>query len=136
MPNLTANLQLNLQYTGPDSDTVSMPTLYTSAPYQAQTHGTIDVPDATASATVYAVPFGAIAVDATCGVIENLTGQPLLLKINGAAAASQSIPTGGSFCWANPAVAGSTPITAMSLTTTAIQSGAGRIVYHLFGDPT
>ena len=78
----------------------------------------------------------AIAVDATCGVIENLTGQPLLLKINGAAAASQSIPTGGSFCWANPAVAGSTPITAMSLTTTAIQSGAGRIVYHLFGDPT
>ena len=60
----------------------------------------------------------------------------LLLKINGAAAASQSIPTGGSFCWANPAVAGSTPITAMSLTTTAIQSGAGRIVYHLFGDPT
>lgn len=136
MPNLTANWQLNLQYTGPDSDTVTMPTLYASSPYQAQTHGTIDVPDGTAMATVYAVPFGAIAVDATCGVIENRTGQDLSLKINGAAAASQTIPTGGSFTWANPGVAGSTPITSMSLTTTAAQTGAGSIIFHLFGDPT
>ena len=64
------------------------------------------------------------------------TGQDLALKINGAAAASQRIPNNGVFMWANPTVAGGTPITAVSLTTTAIQSGAGYINYWVFGDPT
>ena len=136
MPNLIATLQLNLSYTGPDSDAVTMPTRSISANYQAQNHGSIDIPDTQASATVYAVPFGGITVDATCGMIENQASAPLSVKINGAAAASQTIPVGGVFSWGNPVAAGATPILAISLTTTAIQAGAGHINYHLFGDPS
>ena len=136
MSNKTAYMTFQLTYTGPDSDQVVMPQRTIAANYQAQNHGTIDVPDATASATSYSVPFGSIAADATAGLIENRTGQPLEVKINGAAAASQTIPSGGVFAWANPVASGGTPILAISLKTTAMQSGVGYINYHLFGDPT
>lgn len=136
MANKTASFTLNLSYIGPDGDAVSIPAKSASVSYQAQTHGTIDVPDATASATSYSVPFGGIGVDATGGIIENKTGQPLEVKINGAAAASQTIPDGGVFTWMNPGLtAGSTPILAIALKTTAMQAGAGYINFHLFGDP-
>ncbi len=129
-------MTFQLTYVGPDGDQVVMPQRTVLSSYQAQNHGTIDVPDTTASATAYDVPFGGITVDATCGLVENRTGQELEVKINGAAAASQTLPNGGVFAWANPTDSGGTPILAISLKTTAMQMGDGYINYHLFGDPT
>jgi len=135
MPNHSAYFSLQCQYVGPDGDNVVMPAKLVTANYAAQNHGVMDIPDATAGATVFNVPFGLITVDATAGMIFNNSGQPLSVKINGAAAASQTIPNGGMFAWANPVTAGATPILAISLTTTALQVGAGSVTYHLFGDP-
>ncbi len=135
MPNQAAYFSLQASYVGPDGDNVVMPAKLVTVNYAAQNHGTIDIPDATASATTYNVPFGLINVDATGGMIFNNSGQPLEVKINGAAAASQTIPNGGMFCWANPVSAGSTPILSISLRTTALQVGAGTVTYHIFGDP-
>ncbi len=136
MSNKQAAMTFQLTYVGPDGDQVVMPQRTVLSSYQAQNHGTIDVPDTTASATSYSVPFGGITVDTEAGLIENRTGQPLEVKINSAASASQTIPSGGVFAWANPTASGGTPILAISLKTTAMQMGDGYINYHLFGDPT
>ena len=135
MPNQSAYFSLQASYVGPDGDNVVMPAKLVTVNYAAQNHGTIDIPDATAAATVYNVPFGLVNVDATGGMIFNNSGQPLEVKINGAAAASQTIPNGGQFSWANPSSAGATPVLAISLETSAIQAGAGTVTYHIFGDP-
>lgn len=134
MPNNVAQFQSRITFVDVDGNTQTSEKTV-SVNYAAQVESTIDVPDTQASGTVYSVPFGTIAVDATGGRIENYASAPLSVKINGAAAASQTIPVGGFFEWANPTSAGSTPILAISLTTTAIQSGAGRIVTRVYGDP-
>lgn len=129
----TATLTINLSYVGPDENLVEMPTDSVSATYDAQNHGNIDVPDATAAATTFSVPFGEITTDATCGYIKNTTGQDLLVDINGTGNAF-ALPNGSTLPWgfAGPS---STPILSIDLTTTAIQSGLGKVRYHLFGDP-
>lgn len=129
----TATLTLNLVYIGPDGNLVEMPTKSAPCAYDAQNHGTLDVPNATAAATVLAVPFGSIAAQATCGLIENLTGQPLLVNIN-AVGDSFELPDKAVYAWGFPGTS-AMPILAIDLTTTAIQSGLGQVVYHLFGDP-
>ncbi|TXH50595.1 MAG: hypothetical protein E6Q97_20185 [Desulfurellales bacterium] len=129
----TATLTTNLSYVGPDNNLVEMPTDSVSAAYDAQNHGNIDVPDATAAATTYSVPFGAITADATCGYVKNTTGQALLVDLNGAGNAF-ALPSGSTFTWGFGSPS-STPILSIGLTTTAIQSGLGKVAYHLFGDP-
>ncbi len=134
MANLTASALFNLSYTNPDNQPDTIEPQSVNCSYTAMNEGILDVPDATAAAVALPVPFGGITVDATCGFIKNLTGQDLEVKLNGDMTATHSIPSGGIMIWANPTVA-DTPITSMSLTTTAIQSGEGQIIYRLFGDP-
>lgn len=139
MANKTAIFKWSLQYTDGDGKTQRVPdqgTNNVSVPYQAISEGTIDVPDAEVSATAHAIPFGSINVAATLVVLENKTGQELILKVNGSAAL-QHLGAGQSLAvFADPTAPGTNPITALSLTTTATQSGAGSIVYRVFGDPT
>jgi hypothetical protein len=136
MANLSATLKLILTYTGPGGESVSVPTEVVACPYQSQIAGTIDVADATAAATSLSIPFGSIAVP-TLILIGNDTGQELDVKINGAAAASHSIPADGSMVVLAAATApAETPVTALALITSATQTGAGLISYRIFGDPT
>ncbi len=136
MANLSATLKLILTYTGPGGESVSVPTEVVACPYQAQIAGTIDVPDAEIAATAHVVPFGSISVP-TLILIGNDTGQELDVKINGAAAASHSIPDGGSMVVLASATAPvETPVTSLSLITSAPQTGAGLISYRIFGDPS
>lgn len=129
----TATLTFNLTYLGPDNNVVEMPQESVACAYDAQNHGEVDVPDATAAATTIPVPFGGITVDATCGYIKNKTGQSLLVDVN-AAGDAFALPDGAVFAWGFPG-SSSTPILSIDLTTTAIQSGLGKVTYHLFGDP-
>lgn len=134
MSNYGATTTLDITYTGISGESVTPPSDEITALYQEQNAGWIDVPDATASSTTYSVPFGDITVDATGGYVKNTTGQDLDCDINGAGVAF-SIPDGGRFEWTNPGAA-ATPILSIDLTTTALQSGDGKILYRFFGDPT
>ncbi len=141
MTNKLATVQVSASYSDPDNQRAAIARVVVDAPYQAQIHQAVDVPDTTAGATEYDLSFGTITEEATMFVVRNLTangedpGQDLILKIN-ASAALQRIPPGGFVAVGNPVVAGATPITAVSVTTTATQNGPGKISWHVFGDPT
>lgn len=50
---------------------------------------------------------------------------------------SHSLVSGGVFLNINPStVTPGTPLLSVDLITTAIQSGDGKVVYYIFGDPT
>lgn len=143
MANKLATLKLLLSYTGPNGDVVSPSPISVTAPFNSETVGTIDVPDATAGSTVLVVPFGAIATECTGALIVNNTangvnpGVDLGVKINGAAAVSHRIPPGGTLLIAAPAKAAAGPsLTGITLTTEAGQVGDGNIAFWLFGDPS
>lgn len=84
MPNKTATIQVRLTYEGPDDESVVAPHLSVTVPYSAggQLVGGIDIPDAAAISTEYAVPFGTIA-SATALLVTNRSGQDVLVRING-----------------------------------------------------
>lgn len=134
-----ATFKVLLSYTGPDGSIVAPSPIVVAAPYNSETVGTIDVPDATATAHVYTVPFGAIAAEATgCLVVNNTAngvnpGVDLGVKINGAAAISHHIAPGGTLLMTSPEVAASVPLTALTLTTVGTQVGDGSIGFWLFG---
>lgn len=123
-----------MSFQAPDGSVRSV-TKSVVAEYQSSVEGAIDVPDTQAAATVYSIPFGSIAVDTRAVLIENQSGQPLKVKINGAATASHTLAPGGIQLVGEPAASGATPILSLSLETTAIQAGAGQINYWVFGDP-
>ncbi len=129
MANKTATFQVSYNYDDEDEEdqtkTVSVSVLYTSS-----SRGELDVPDAVAGSTVYTIPFGSIA-GATGVWIKNSTGQDLTLTAN--TIALQKIKTGGSVVIADPSLSAA-PLTAITLTTTGTQSGAGTIRYLLLGD--
>ncbi len=135
MANSIASLKLVLSYPGPGGGTVAPPSMTVLAPFQASSAGEIDVPDAATSATAFSIPFGSVGTRATLVIISNDTGQLMTVKVNGSAAL-HDLPDGGWFVHGQDATAGSAPLTAVSLTTTATQSGAGKITYFVFGDPT
>ena len=135
MANKTATIRVTQTYIGPSNETVNPPSLATAAPYMAQSVGTIDVPDQEAGSTAHSIPVGSIGTEVTAFVIKNRTGQDLTLKINGSLALN-TLPDGTVLAYAQPAGGATTKITALSLTTTGTQDGAGTIEYRLFGDPT
>jgi hypothetical protein len=102
--------------------------------YAALSDGILDVPDTQASGTEYEIPFGGIGTGATLLHVKNKTGQALIVKIN-AATAVFDLANNGEITIVSAALPGSAPLTGMSLTTTATQSGAGTIEYLVTGDP-
>ncbi len=137
MANKTATLKVNITYVGSSNETVVAPTLTKTVPYTAMSDGILDVPDTTASATVYNLPFGSIGAAATCCIIENRTGQDLVVKINGPTDSGlHSLASGGLFVFGADDSASRNPVTSASVTTTLTQSGAGEVGFRLFGDPT
>jgi len=136
MSNKTCTLRINMSYSGPSDESIVMPQVSRSIPYMSLSEGTLDIPVSTASATSYSVPFGGIGVALTGGIIENRTGQDLLVTIN-TNTSSAHLASGGVFVLGESQSAASLPVTSISLKTTATQSAteAGYIGYRLFGDP-
>ena len=134
MSNKTATLSMKLTFDGLGGQSVTPPSIVVAAPFQALSTGIIDVPDTEASATVHAIPFGSIGTGATLALFVNKTGQDLALKVNGEGASPVKIPANGAVCFACAALS-AVPVTALSLATTATQSGQGSIEFYLMGDP-
>ena len=107
MPDSNAAFQFRLTYTGPNDETIAAPTKSVSAPYApgAQLVGGVDVPDAATSGTEYQIPFGTIA-SATALYIENRTGQPVDVRLNGAPATVSGTLVSGTKTMALAAVTG------------------------------
>lgn len=142
MANKLAVFKVLLSYPGPNGDIIAPSPVQVQVPFLSETVGSIDVPDGTGAAHVYAVPFGAIATSCTGVLVVNNTengvnpGTDLGVKINGAAAISHEIPPGGSMFIGFPGSPGATPITALTLTTRSLMVGDGSIAFYLFGDPS
>ncbi len=134
MADKNAVFGVTCSYTGPGGTAVSAPAQAVTAPYQALSSGTLDIPDATAGATELPIPLGSIGTAVTAIMIRNSSGQELDIEFGGAAAMSFSLPTGGMFLYAVPSEPAETPITAVTVTTSAEQSGDGAVHYWAFGD--
>lgn len=136
MADKTATFSLSLSYPNPGGAVAAAPTQVVSVPYQAMTYGELDIPDETAAATELPISLAGIGTAATGIVLKNESGQELDVEFEGAAAKSFSLPTGGLLIIACPSEPGETPITAVTVTTSAEQSGDGTVKYWAFGDPT
>jgi hypothetical protein len=104
-----------------------------SAPYSGENVGILDIPDATLSGTEFTVPFGSIAVGATLLVIKNTNNQDVILTLNGSANLFRIAP-GGFFIYAAASQPAGVPLLSASVKLTAVQSGAGTVQYHVFGE--
>ncbi len=139
MANKLASVSVSCSYTDQDDQRAAIARANISAPYTAQSHNEIDIPD-TEGAGSFDVDFGSVGTEATFVIVKNLTangvnpGQDIVLSIN-ASAALQRIPPGGMVAFANPVAAGGSPITEMTVTTLATQVGPGSVSTHVFGDP-
>jgi hypothetical protein len=98
--------------------------------------GTLDIPDATAGGTSFAIPFGTVNQDALALLIRNTNTQDMVLRINGSASLYR-IPPQGFFLAAHPVPASGgvpTPILSAAVLTSDTQSGVGTVSYCVFGN--
>lgn len=135
MADSNAVFGVSLTYTGAGGTARTAPAQSVTCPYQALSEGTLDIADATAAATELAIPLGSIGTAVTGLMIKNASGQELLLEFNGGAENPCSVPSGGLLVLAFPSEPGDTPVTAMTVTTTAEQSGEGKVYFWAVGDP-
>lgn len=133
MSNSTGSIKLTMTLPGPGGASVALSASLLPA-FQSMSVGQIDVPDAEASATAHAIPFGSIAKATAC-LVRNKTGQRCTVKINGSAGLND-LGDGGWLLISQNELPGGGDLTALSLTTTDIQSGAGLIEFWVVGDPT
>lgn len=134
MADSNAVFGVSLSFTGAGGTAQSAPAQSVTCPYQALSQGTLDIADATASATEIPVPLGSIGTAVTGLMIKNVSGQELQLEFEGGTEKPFSIPTGGLLLLAFPSEPGDTPITAVTVTTTDTQSGDGKVYFWAFGD--
>jgi hypothetical protein len=132
MSNKKVSVKASISYADADGATANLPQLTFEPEYQAQVHGSYDIPDTTAAGD-FVMPFGPIA-KATALVIENKTGQAVDVSINGGDVAYTGLADGKGLLIALPMVPVDA-ITAVTVTTGAVQAGAGSIAYHIWGDP-
>lgn len=133
MSNQTGSLKLTLSIPGPGGSTITMSAGLLPA-FQASSIGQVDVPDAESSSTAHNIPFGTVAKATFC-LVHNRTGQRCTVKINGSAALND-LADGGWLLVEQDALGSGGDLTALSLTTTALQAGAGVIDFWVLGDPT
>jgi hypothetical protein len=117
----TAVLSGTLAFVGTNSQSRRVP-VACNAVYAALSEGIIDIPDETADAAPFDVPFGAISV--------NTNNLPIGVRTNAAVSDEFEIPAGDSICIVAPTAVG---LTSCVVTTTAIQVGAGTVEYTLLG---
>lgn len=126
--------QVTLRYTvpgpAPTSPTFSVPSIV----YTASNAGFIDIPESTASATPFSVPFGAVA--AAKGVlIQNNTSQELDVIVQGEADSVFRLPPGGICIPLLASTAGTVdPLTQVSVITTAVAAEDGNVAFVILGD--
>ncbi len=126
----TATVSASVKYTGVGgaSQTVS----FSGTPtYTAENIGILDIPDTTADATAFDIPFGEVAA-AKVLVLRNTNNVDLKIGVNGTEDTFRLAPS-GVIVIENPVAPGGSPITSCQVTTVGIQSGPGSFEYMVFG---
>ena len=131
MSNSKVTVRSQILYTDAYSQNAAV-NVTVEAPYQAQNHGSIDIPDTTGAGS-YDIPFGSVT-SATCVTVRNFTGQPVNITVNGGDLAYTGLADGKSFLLTLEAMP-DTAIAAVQVTTLSTQTGAGHIAYDVWGDP-
>ena len=129
----TASLSASLSYTPPGATAQVVAALANNATYDAQSIGTIDIPDGTGAASAFAVPFGSIGVGAKLLIIKNRNNADVGVRLQGAVADEFQLPAQGFIMISMPVNAGANPVLSASITTTAIQSGNGYVDFFVYG---
>lgn len=133
MSNSSAVFKLASSFAGPLGGTTAPPTVTLTAPYQASSESTIDIPDATAAATDFDVPFGSVA-SATAVLLKNQGNQALDVSFGASEDVAFELPPGAMVLYASPTDP-TTPLASITVTTTAEQDGEGKVACMVFGDP-
>jgi len=129
-----ASATVSLQFTPPSAPTGSGTAVFqVTANHNAQNVGQIDVNPADVPATVFPIPFGSVA-KAKILVIKNLGTSDVGVRINGAVADTFQLAAGGELCYVCATFPATTPITAVSVVTTASPPVVEAVQYWVFGD--
>lgn len=112
---------------------MSVPSFAISATYAASSAGFVDIPAATANATAFDIPFGAVA-SPKCVVIQNLAEISLTVQTNTATGASGPFTVGPSGCSMPVFAAAGSSLTALKCVTGATSVTAAQIAYVILGD--
>jgi hypothetical protein len=122
----------NIRYTPPGGSEQTL-TEQINATYTASDVGSLDVPAATADATEFEVPLGSVDGVKAIGIKNNVESE-VCVRWQGANADEFSIAPGAMLLLAMPISAPDTPITGLSITTTALIVADGTVDYWVFGD--
>lgn len=141
MAEQTLTATLAMRYVGAANATVNS-AVVVAVPYTALEEGIVDIPTTTVEGTEFPLSFGSVGT-ALAVFINNTGNQSLAVELNGVGTYRIAAGTGQMF--AMPVTAGAQgaqgsspgaltpPLTAVSLYTTAVQSGAGGFEYIIFG---
>jgi hypothetical protein len=130
-----ATLSATLSFLPPGVAAACQAAMSVVSNYTSMEGGTLDIPDATVSGTVFALPFGSVNQDARAFVFKNTNNQDMWLRLNGSSNLYR-VPPNGSIFIAHPADASGgspTPLLSASVVLTANQSGSGTVNYYVFG---
>lgn len=121
-----------LTYVGP-GDTSIVETSTNTAPYTASNVGIIDIPAATSSATVFAIPVGSIA-KIKAFKLKNTNTLDMGIRFNSAGADEFQLAPGCEISMSQPVASAANDLTSISVVTTASQVSGGTFEFHVFGD--
>ena len=129
-----ASVTVSIQFTPPSAPVGSGSAVFqVTASHNAQNVGQIDVNPADTPATIFPVAFGSVA-KAKILVVKNLMSSEIGVRINGAVADTFQLAAGGEFCYVCSAFPATTPVTSVSVVTTASPAAVELIQYWVFGD--
>jgi len=129
-----ASATLSLQYTPPSAPANSGNAVFTTtASFNAQNVGQIDVNPTDLPAAVFPIAFGSVA-KAKMLVIKNLTANDIAIRLNGAVADTFVLSPQGEFAYVCQTAPLTTPITSASAVLTAASLAVEAIQYWVFGD--
>ena len=138
--NLVASL--GLQFRAPGGANVSEQ-IGVTAPFNAQSIGTLDIPAGTVSGTSFAIPFGSVASpkglllcngSVVGGLVVSDANLDMKVQVQAVSSGQFQLPAGGVLLLAQPVSATAVAVTGCNVVTTVAQVSAAQIDYAVWGD--
>ncbi|HVH45366.1 MAG TPA: hypothetical protein VM925_23595 [Labilithrix sp.] len=105
-----------------------------AAPYTAINAGKIDVPNGTAAATAFNLPFGGVTTDTRGLLIQNNTDVDLSVDLAASGTAQYQLAPGGLVLHWAPKKAAATALLAATVTVTAATAADGAVDFIVLGE--
>jgi len=123
-----------IQWTPPGAATNSgNSTLTTQGTENAQSVGTLDIPNGTTIATVFPVPFGTVEAAKLC-VVQNLMSSEIGVRLNGHGTDDFTLGPGQRFSLDGATAGATTPLISVDIVTTADPASTEQVNFWILGD--